>query len=77
MVGGGIDREGNIISEPWQLMKAKFIDGMCQRYGCLPSQLLEEDVDLLLKMQAILSLSGENDKQSDMESNLANMSQGL
>ncbi len=77
MVGGGIDRDGNIIGEPWQLQKARLIDGLCQRYGCLPSQLLEEDTDILLKMQTILSLSGDNEKQSDMESSLANMSQGM
>ena len=81
-VGGGVDRNGNILKEPWQLTRAKFIDNLCQRYGCLPSQLLAEDADLLLQMHAVLVLSGEHDSQSErstatenpMEQSLANMS---
>jgi len=35
---------------------AQFVDGMCQRYSCLPSALLKEPADLLLKMGQIIAL---------------------
>lgn len=34
------------------------ISGLCQKYGCLPSQLLKESV-FLLQMEAILIAGGE------------------
>lgn len=83
-VGGGVDRNGNILKEPWELQRAKMIDGLCQRYGCLPSQLLEEDMDTLFRTHTVLYLAGEvggeNTEQSKMQSKLdklANMSQRL
>ena len=79
-VGGGIDADGEIIQEPWELTKAKLIDTLCQRYGCLPSELLNESVSLI-QMHSILALAGEMDQKIDetnnMESSLANMSKGL
>lgn len=41
--------------KPWELEKAEFLDSICQRYGCLPSQLLEEPADLLLPMLALIA----------------------
>ena len=32
------------------------IDGLCQRYGCLPSVLLAEDAHLLLRIVNTVSL---------------------
>tara|TARA_R110002020_G_scaffold475023_1_gene708327 strand:- start:4073 stop:4201 length:129 start_codon:yes stop_codon:yes gene_type:complete len=35
------------------LTSAELIDGICQRYGCLPSELLKEDVSLLRNLQLV------------------------
>ena len=43
------------MTKPWELQEAEFIDGLCQRYGCLPSQLLAEPVDLVLPMLALIA----------------------
>lgn len=37
------------------------IDGLCQRYGCLPSQLLREDAELL-RMVALVGLGQQEAK---------------
>ena len=42
-----------MIPKPWELEEAELIDGLCQRYSCLPSQLMTEDVTLL-RMVAIV-----------------------
>ena len=48
---GGTDRNGNPIVKPAQLVTAEIIDGICQRYSCLPSQVLGEDVSLIKTIQ--------------------------
>jgi len=53
------------------------IDNLCQRYSCLPSQLLAEDADLIFGIQSILALAGDDapgKKTQDMEEQLANLS---
>jgi hypothetical protein len=35
------------VTEPPELVHASFILSLCQRFGCLPSQLLDEDAELL------------------------------
>tara|TARA_R100000808_G_scaffold6135_4_gene18411 strand:+ start:4060 stop:4308 length:249 start_codon:yes stop_codon:yes gene_type:complete len=52
-VGGGTDREGNVIEKPLILQNAELIDGLCQRYSVLPSQLVKEDVGLLRLMHIV------------------------
>jgi hypothetical protein len=48
---------------------------MCQRYSCLPSELMAEDADTLLQMQAVLATADDKESQPEsMESNLANLS---
>jgi hypothetical protein len=42
-----------MIVKPWELEEAELIDGFCQRYSCLPSQLLKEDATIL-RMLAIV-----------------------
>ena len=42
-----------MITKPWELEEAELIDGFCQRYSCLPSQLLREDATIL-RMVAIV-----------------------
>ena len=63
---------------PWPLTRARMIDSLCQRYSCLPSQLLAEDADLIFGIQAVLALAGDdapgNKTQNDMEEQLANLS---
>ena len=83
-VGGGVDRDGNVLNPPWELQRARMIDNLCQRYGCLPSQLLEEDMDTLFRTATVLNLAGEyggeNREQGQTDSKLdalANMSQRL
>lgn len=46
-VGGAIDREGNVVGKPAELVEAEMIVGLCRQFGCLPSQLLAEDVSFL------------------------------
>jgi len=82
-VGGGTDRQGNVLREPWPLQKARMIDTLCQRYSCLPSQLLSEDMDLIFKMHTTLYLAGDHEEDTrgaTMKStaqNLANISKSL
>jgi len=45
------------------LTQARMIDGLCQRYGCLPSALLAEDAHLLLPMVTLVA-EYERDNQS-------------
>tara|TARA_Y100000593_G_scaffold92787_1_gene185505 strand:- start:2504 stop:2695 length:192 start_codon:yes stop_codon:yes gene_type:complete len=52
-VGGGTDRDGNRIEKPLALVQAELIDGLCQRYSVLPSQLLNEDVSLLRMLEMV------------------------
>ena len=52
-VGGGTDKEGNEILKPTFLSHAELIDGLCQRYGVLPSQILREDAYLLKILHAV------------------------
>ena len=49
--------------KPWELEAAQLIDGLCQRYGCLPSQLLQEDVTLL-RMLAVVT-EGQPEQETD------------
>ena len=58
-VGGGVDRDGNVLNPPWELQRARMIDNLCQRYGCLPSQLFGEDMDTLFRTATVLHLAGE------------------
>ena len=37
-------------------MEAELIDGLCQRYSCLPSELMREDAHLLMRMHQILAM---------------------
>ena len=54
-VRGGTYQDGRPITKPTELELAEIIDGICQRYSCLPSQLLDEDVGIL----RILAIVGE------------------
>lgn len=80
-VGGAIDTDGNAVGKPWELARAELIDGLCQRYHCLPSAIMREDA-YLLRMMTILGLSGNNrvnqiEEPPSMEESLAALSRGL
>ena len=42
---------------PAELARAQFMDGLCQRYHCLPSAILREDVGIL-RMLELLRMGG-------------------
>ena len=46
-VKGGTDKDGNVIEKPAELYQAEIVDGICQRYSCLPSELYKEDASLM------------------------------
>lgn len=82
-VAGGVDRNGNVLQPPWELQKARIIDGLCQRYSCLPSQLFKEDLDIIFKTHTILQLAGDHDEDKNEQPikstahELANISKSL
>ena len=47
-VGGGVDRDGDSVTMPLSIRHAKIIDGLAQRYGVLPSRVLEEPSALVM-----------------------------
>lgn len=60
-------------------MEAKLIDGLAQRYGQLPSKVLEEPAGLILRMMALLAVGKEDegepgDVPDSMEAQLGNVS---
>lgn len=53
-VRGGTYQDGRPISKPVELEMAEIVDGICQRYSCLPSAVMAEDVSIL-RMLAIVA----------------------
>ena len=53
-VRGGTYQDGRPISKPTELELAEIVDGICQRYSCLPSAVMAEDVSIL-RMLAIVA----------------------
>lgn len=45
---------------PIDLSTAKLIDNLCQRYSCLPSQILQENGTMIMRMLAVIN-AGEDD----------------
>ena len=60
-VGGGTDADSSPVSEPWVLTRARIIDDLCQRYSCLPSQLLAEDAANIFPILEIRAAAGDFD----------------
>ena len=50
---GGTNRDGSPVTKPIDLTVAELIDGICQRYGQLPSAVLNEDVMILKIIQTM------------------------
>jgi len=62
-VRGGTYQDGRPISKPTELEMAEIVDGICQRYSCLPSAVLAEDVGIL-RMLTIVSEGKVEDEKS-------------
>ena len=58
---GRSNRDGSPVTKPVDLLFAEMIDGICQRYGQLPSKVLEEDVMILRILHAV-SIGEEDNK---------------
>jgi hypothetical protein len=52
-VRGGTYQDGTPVEKPSELQTAEIIDGLCQRYSCLPSQVLAEDVGILRMLDIV------------------------
>jgi hypothetical protein len=52
-VRGGTYQDGTPVTKPNELELAEIVDGICQRYSCLPSAVMAEDVGIL-RMLAIV-----------------------
>jgi len=52
-VRGGTYQDGTPVTKPTELELAEIVDGICQRYSCLPSAVMAEDVGIL-RMLAIV-----------------------
>ena len=61
-VRGGTYQDGRPISKPVELEMAEIVDGICQRYSCLPSAVLAEDVGILRMLTIISEGKVEDDK---------------
>ena len=60
---GGTNQDGSPVTKPMELEMAEIVDGICQRYSCLPSALLREDAGIL-RMLAIVSEGKVEDEKS-------------
>ena len=54
-IGGGSDRDGNLIEKPLPLAQAQMIDTLCEKYGKLPSEIFAESV-AIIKINQIVNL---------------------
>ena len=61
-VGGAAAPDGGVIAEPVELSMSKMVDTLCQRYGVLPSQLLNEDVSLLKIVKTVTEGEPDGDR---------------
>lgn len=57
-VGGVEDANGVLIEKPFEVEYAEIVDGIAQRYGVLPSLVLDEDVRVLHYIEAVESAKG-------------------
>jgi len=62
-VRGGTYQDGRPISKPTELEMAEIVDGICQRYSCLPSALMDEDVGIM-RMLAIVGEGNVEEEKS-------------
>jgi hypothetical protein len=60
-VRGGTYQDGTPVTKPIELELAEIVDGICQRYSCLPSQLMSEDVGILRVLNIVTEGKIEDD----------------
>ena len=58
---GGTYQDGTPVEKPPELVQAEIIDGLCQRFNCLPSQVLAEDVGILRMLDIVAQGKIEDD----------------
>ena len=58
---GGTYQDGTPVEKPPELQHAEIIDGLCQRFNCLPSQVLAEDVGILRMLDIVAQGKIEDD----------------
>ena len=73
-VGGGTDRDGNLIKAPLELEIAITVDGLAKRYGCPPSRILGEPVGILPIVE--LAAMAENDRNKKESAKIKAASKG-
>ena len=56
---GGTNSDGTAVEKPVELELAEIVDGLCQRYSCLPSQVMAEDVGIL----KMIDIVGQNEEK--------------
>ena len=56
---GGTNSDGTPVRKPVELEAAEIMDGLCQRYSCLPSQVMAEDVGIL----KMIDIVGQNEEK--------------
>ena len=56
---GGTNSDGTPVEKPVELELAEIVDGLCQRYSCLPSQVMAEDVGIL----KMIDIVGQNEEK--------------
>ena len=62
-VRGGTYQDGRPVVKPVELEMAEIVDGICQRYSCLPSAVMAEDVGIL-RMLTIITEGKVEDESS-------------
>ena len=55
----GTNSDGTPVEKPVELELAEIVDGLCQRYSCLPSQVMAEDVGIL----KMIDIVGQNEEK--------------
>ena len=62
--GGGFDSYGNLVTKPAELTNAEMILGLCDRFHKLPSEIENEDAELL-SLIAITQLAQPSESSYD------------
>jgi hypothetical protein len=42
-----------VVTEPFELTRARAVTGLCEKFGCLPSALYEEDAEVFRMMKIV------------------------
>lgn len=61
-VRGGTNSDGTPVEKPIELELAEVVDGLCQRYSCLPSQVMAEEVGILRLVTIVAEGKTDDDK---------------